>query len=141
MRTSLNEARFMGTVQDAGYIDMDWPRAFQTHLLHLRGKRVDVTVEAHRARRSDDQNKLFHVLCHAIGDHLGWEMEEVKEYLKQKFLLIEKDGRQFCRPTSSLDTAGMSDLIERSIRWAAMELGFVFYTQREEAEMRQAVSE
>ncbi len=101
-----------------------WNReAFYKQVRALEGKRIEVDLDVHRDRRSDGQNRYFHgVVVPMISEHLGWEKEEIKEYLKQKFLLVERDGRQFCRPTSTLDTKDMAEFCDRCIRWAAIEL-------------------
>jgi hypothetical protein len=102
------------------------PDAVIAHVAKLEGKRVNVTIEQWRARRSDEQNRYLHgVVFKALSDHLGYEVEEVKELCKAMFLMQEKDGRQFPRPTSSLNTAEMVAFIERIQRWAAQEFGVV----------------
>lgn len=92
----------------------------------LEGKEVELAIRLRRRRRSDSANAYFHgVVCKLISEHLGYELEEVKELLKSMFLKIERDGRSFCRPTSSLDSKAMWEFIDRCIRWAAIELNLV----------------
>jgi hypothetical protein len=120
---------FSAEVQD-GKIQLYDPEGFEAYIDALNGKRVQITVSVHSPQRSKSQNAYFHgVVCKYIGERLrqyGYEADEVKEILKHKFLLVEKeDGQVFCRPTSSLNTAEFAEFIDRCIRWAAIELNVV----------------
>ena len=92
----------------------------------LEGKRIIVTIEKWIPRRSDRQNRYFHgAICREISEKLGWELEDVKSYLKQKLLLTEKDGRVFARSTATLTTAEFATFLDDCIRLAAVEMDFV----------------
>jgi hypothetical protein len=92
----------------------------------LEGCRGVVTIEKWHPRRSDRQNRYFHgAICREISKHLGWELEDVKSYLKQKLLLTEKDGRVFARSTATLTTAEFATFLDDCIRLAAVEMDFV----------------
>ncbi len=127
---------FHGFVQADGKLQFDDPHAVVRYIGSLRGRRLDISIEIHRKGRSQKQNKLLHAICRAIGEHLGYEEEEVWELMKQRFLLIERDGRTFCRSTSTLNTKEMAELTEKVLRWAATEFGCVFFTRDEQVQMR-----
>lgn len=129
---------FHGTVQENGKIDFESPRAFIQHVGAMKGKRVDITVEIHRARRSEGQHKLLRAVIRAAADELGWEFDEFWEVMKHRFLLTERNGMQYVRSTSSLNTKEMSELYDNVLRWLAMEFHFTFYSRQDVAELKAA---
>lgn len=81
------------------------------------------------AKRSLNQNALFHVWCREIAIHFSEQgaectEESIKEILCYKFLGTEdKDVLGFeipaqVRKTSNLDTGEMKDLLDKILSWA-----------------------
>ena len=115
-------------------------RAAQSYL--ELGKRVRVTVEEYRARRSREQNDLFHAFCRDVAEArptwAGHPMDPEGEGWKRLFVdaWARTEGRPQCRivpsldglsvvnlgiQTRSLSPIDMSDLITCSQAWAADE--------------------
>lgn len=116
---------FHGNVHK-GKLKLDRRGEFDQALIPFEGRQVSIALSKRQSIRSLNQNSYFHgVICELISEKTGYEPEEVKEILKQKFLLIDDSNMPRCRPTSSLNTEEMSRFIEQCIRWAAMELQLV----------------
>ena len=97
---------------------------FERYVKALNGKRIELVLRRHKTQRSSNQNRYFHgVVCKLISEDTGYEVEEVKEILRQKFLLIDEGGFSRCRSTTSLDTAEMAEFTDKCRRWAATQLG------------------
>lgn len=101
--------------------------AVKTHLLKMKGKTVQITIEERKKRRSNPQNAYYHgVVLKMIADFCGYRGEDeiagIHEELKRKFL--PKIGNlNITKSTSSLNTEEFSSFIENVRRWAAEELG------------------
>ena len=110
-------------------------RAAQSYL--ELGKRVRVTVEEYRARRSREQNDMFHALCSDVAEARPTWAGHPMDAEGWKRLLVDAwartEGRPQCRIVPSLDgqsvvnlgvqTRGlgvmdMADLITCSQAWA-----------------------
>jgi hypothetical protein len=114
---------FRGKIQ-GGRIQLEQREQFAALIQRLDGQDVEVILRKLRKQRSLNQNSYFHgVVLPLISEHTGYETEEVKEILKQMFLLVDDGKYPHCRHTSSLDTAEMAEFTERCRRWAAIELG------------------
>jgi len=107
-------------------LDESAERMLQRLIQKFEGKEVEMRLTVVRKNRSLNQNAYFHgVILPLISDHTGYEPEEVKDILKQMFLLIDDGKYPRTRHTSDLDTAEMAHFIDRCIRWAATELNVV----------------
>lgn len=101
--------------------------AVKTHLLKLKGKTVQITIEERKKRRSNPQNAYYHgVVLKTIADFCGYRGEDeiagIHEELKRKFL--PKVGNlNIVKSTSSLNTEEFSAFVENVRGWAAEELG------------------
>ena len=107
-------------------------KAFQM----FAGKRLRLTIELYRSRRSNQQNRYLHgVVFGLIQDRLielGWNEAQsqswVKEYCKSMFLktvaVNEKTGEtvEYVRGSSSLTTSEMMDFIANLQQWSAENL-------------------
>lgn len=98
-------------------------------LKEFRGKRVKITLERAKSKRSLEQNALFHMYVGIIAKELGYGgregAEEMKEIIKFKFLRFEKiapDGEEvleYVRPTHLLSKYDFIGFIDSVIRWAS----------------------
>ena len=93
-------------------------------------KAWQVTVEPHRARRSINQNALYHKWCGIIAAHTGHSHDEIHEYLKAEFLpprTVEIGGKQRqVRPsTTTLKIDEMSAYMTQVQAWAGTTLGLI----------------
>ena len=115
-RGSVNKGQL---VMGADYIDT---------LAMLEGQDIDLTICKHKTQRSLNQNSYFHgVIVKMISDETGYEIEEVKEMIRMKFLSYEiKLGDEIVlvgRSTVSLTTAEFEELNSQCRRWAAQAIG------------------
>lgn len=49
-----------------------------------------VVIKPYKAQRSNPQNRYMHYAFNLVADHYGYEMEDVKELMKDKFLGYEE---------------------------------------------------
>lgn len=97
---------------------------------HFEGKRVHLTIEKLKSKRSSAQNRLFHLYVGILSKELGYEFEEMKDILKFKFLrrerVIERTGEivEYLEHTSKLNKTDFADMTTSVIRFGA-ELGIV----------------
>ena len=88
---------------------------------------MKVTIEKHVKKRSLSQNALYHKWIDILGDHFGYERDEMAEELKRMFVPAQGrvtkkalDGgiREFCT-TTKLNTAEMKEYMNAIDRFAA----------------------
>tara|TARA_R100000808_G_scaffold283_3_gene1671 strand:+ start:60 stop:401 length:342 start_codon:yes stop_codon:yes gene_type:complete len=84
---------------------------------HLNGIKGDVWVDIKEApkTRSTQQNNYYRHIIRQIGNHLGYDEDEMHDVIKQRFGI---------QSTKDLDTEEFSELLDRIIRFSA-GLGFV----------------
>lgn len=118
-------ANFVGEIQGGRVLWSD-PEGVKAFVAGLENERVSISIEKWRPGRSAAQQRYYRgVVVKILADELGWEPEEMHEHLRQRFLLVEKDGRTFARSTASLNTADFGAFVDRVIRWAAIDLHIV----------------
>jgi hypothetical protein len=117
---------FTGGVDTTGRLDDDVRRQIADAFKAFAGKRVDVTVKAHRSHRSLDQNAYWWAVPVAIlAEHCGYEPEQMHYVLLGEWRGYEPaltNPVPRCASSSKLTTGEFSDLIEWVQRWAATEL-------------------
>ena len=88
---------------------------WKQELLNHKGKRVFVTIDNIKKRRSDNQNAYAHgVVFPMIAEEMGCLMEEAKDALKWQFLRKQLDnGFWTVAPTSQLGTVEMEDFLSK----------------------------
>ena len=88
-----------------------------------------VTVRPFKHTRSLDQNERYWKLVTAIGDYMGYEKDEMHEWMAYKFLSEHKEvkGEKIVKikSTASLNTKDMTDY-QKDIEIWAKQYGFVF---------------
>lgn len=104
----------------------DQRRALDEWLKTLAGKSVDLTVQAHREKRSTQANRYyFGVVVKLLSEHCGYDPDEMHEALAMKFLRIEDcpvTGVPRRKRTPGCDTKEFALYVDACIRLAA-ELG------------------
>lgn len=89
------------------------------------GTNLDITVRKHSSKRSNQQNKYYWgVVVNILGNHFGYDPEEMHEELKYLFNSIHSridPKREIGSSTTKLSTEEFVDYTERICRWAAME--------------------
>lgn len=88
----------------------------------------EVTIRPFAAKRSVEQNALFHALVQEIAGSTGNDPDTVKDYLKDRFgprrlVTVHGEERLVPKSTTQYSVEEMSELIDRSKAWAATELG------------------
>jgi len=92
----------------------------------LNGKKVEVIVSPRtKSQRSDRQNRyLFGVCYKLISEHTGFEVEEVHELMKFRFLRSQVGKYETTRSTKKLTTVEFNEYIEKINRFCIEEFGF-----------------
>lgn len=104
----------------------DNPEKVRGYLKGLEGKRIDVTIRKERSQRSTNQNNYyFGVVCKVLGDYFGYEVDDMHEALKLKFLQVGPCDVPTIKSTTKLNTSEFEDYLERIRRWAATEYSVV----------------
>lgn len=91
-----------------------------------------VEIKRRVKNRSHQQNALYWKWLSIIGDHLGYERDELHDYFRERFLAVdylEILGEQVKRLTRTsgrdFTPAMMADYMDRIERLAAQELGIL----------------
>ncbi len=142
-------AEFLGFVNDAGKLSLDFPAAFKAFARRFAGEEVVLTLTKLRTKRSDRQNAAFWAALTPWAHELGYEPVELKDELlgllwgyedhvsklTGEVRRVPQKGR-----SSKLTTAEMSELYEfMSIK--AAETGYVMeladeFNERKRAEAK-----
>jgi hypothetical protein len=95
-----------------------------------QGRPLSVTVQEHKAKRTDSQNRLYwqrlnDIAAQAWVGGKQFSAEAWHEFYKAKLIGLEEvpDGRRFGISTTSLSVSEFSDYMERIAAHAATELG------------------
>jgi hypothetical protein len=102
-----------------------------------KGKKIDVTIEKHKRKRSNPQNAYLHgvvipMVTQGINEHGNTITQlQTKDLLKSMFLSIDTpisdDGEYvtITQNTSGLDTTAFNEFIEKVQQWSAEMLGII----------------
>ncbi len=97
------------------------------------GKCMCIECKEEKAKRSNEQNKLYWVLLHQIEDQAWIEgrqysAEAWHEYARQRFIgcVDLPNGKTMGISTTTLSTKEFSEYVEKVTAWAALELGVQF---------------
>jgi len=83
------------------------------YLNSLLDKGKKVTVDWIKPLRSNSENRYMHGVVFSIfAIHLGWTLDEAKQYFKKTFLSYEKDGVKFVKETKKLNVQEMEIFLE-----------------------------
>lgn len=88
----------------------------------------EVSLRPWKAKRTDEQNALFHALIQQIATETGNDPAAVKDYLKTEFgpkraVKVHGEVRMVPKGSSDYDVGEMSEMIDRARAWAANEYG------------------
>lgn len=119
---------------DKGQLHLKNKSRYLVQLSKLEGKEIELIIRQKKSQRSLDQNSYYWgVVVAILGDHCGYDPEEMHEALKFKFLRKGKEGLETVTSTTDLNTKEFEDYLERIRRWASMELN-CFIPQPNEVE-------
>ncbi len=109
-----------------------------------KGKRFELTQK--RGNRTLNQNSYLHLILTWFGLETGYTLNESKAMFKELNITVFnylKNGREFVRSSSDLDTAEMTICIERFRNYSVSEAGvylpdanekqFLRYIEKEES--------
>jgi hypothetical protein len=118
---------FVGMVKNGEFVADDQD-GYSVWMTNLDGKLCSLTIGEKKNQRTMNQNKYYNgVVLKIIGQHLGYERDEVHEILSAKFLkkMLNVGGNDMVvvKSTTSLTTEEMSHYIEKCKRFAAVEFG------------------
>ena len=111
---------FDGTIKE-GKLFVDKSESFKQHLLALNGKRVQVTVEKIKQKRSNQQNRWYWgCILKLISEHTGDTPEDLHEAFKINFAPKHVVGNIVVASGSRyLDTVDFGQYCEKVRQWAA----------------------
>lgn len=125
---------FYATIKDAEIV---WPRsiALKEYLTKLEGKKVMVTIQVEKSKRSLDQNALYWFWLNIISNDQGNTANELHDIFRRLFLppiFIEYKGQKIKVPrsTTELSISEFSEYLER-VNQEAAELGIVLPTPQD----------
>jgi hypothetical protein len=98
----------------------------RVYLDSLIKKGADIELKEVRKARSVDQNSYLHSCIAIFCNETGYMIDEAKELFSQlmpEMLRYQKNGFEFRRSTSTLDTKEMSILIDKIRQVCSDELG------------------
>jgi hypothetical protein len=116
-------------------------KAIGVDLKHFEGKRVHLTIEKQKSKRSHQQNKYWWVCMTILSQDIGYTKEEMHELAKFKFLkrekVIEKTGEimEYIESTTKLNKTDFADMTSELHRWASESFGIVLPVPGDQFEM------
>ena len=95
------------------------PVKLRRYLESQEGGKFNLALFPIKRKLSHNQRSYFHgVICLEISLETGYELDEVKEILKYKFLRVEGDLGDYVKSTESLNTTESEEFYEKCRRWA-----------------------
>ena len=95
-------------------------------LKNFEGKRVELTIERQKSKRSISQNAYYWVLVGILSEHTGFTKEEMHDVLKFKFLkvpvIIGDEEVYTAKSTTKLSKSEFMDFIAELQIWASETL-------------------
>jgi hypothetical protein len=114
------KTKHFATISDDLIVKLDNIPAWKQELLNKKGKRVYITVTLKGRGRSSNQNAYaYGVVYRMISDKTGMSPEEVKSALQIMFLKENKDGIEYVRNTSDLDTREFEEFLSKCRQWSS----------------------
>lgn len=129
------------SINDSGEMQRNTAAQIKEEIKHFRGKRVEISIQKLKSKRSDRQNRLYWLYVNIISKELGYTKEELHEIIKMKFLKREKvheaTGEVFPYLGSAaiLNKLEFADFVTDLIRWSAECFNIVLPLPGEEFEM------
>lgn len=93
-------------------------------LPRFEGKRVVITIDKVKSKRSAAQNRLWWLYIGILSDGLGYHKDEMHEICKFKFLkkekLIEQTGEllEYIGSTTELSKSEFAEVVDRLRQWS-----------------------
>lgn len=117
---------FHGIIKQ-GKVKLDLSEKWLVYLSGLEGLRIELTLQKERHARTLSQNSYYWgVIIEILGNHFGYEPDEMHEELKRKFnpKISKIDSNlTFGGSTARLSTVEFINYIDRIVRYFAQEYG------------------
>lgn len=113
---------FHGIIKQ-GKVKLDLAEKWLVYLSGLEGQRIELALEKERHARTLSQNSYYWgVIIEILGNHFGYEPDEMHEALKFKFLrLHEGSGLETVGSTTKLSTVEFGEYLDKIMRWASSD--------------------
>jgi hypothetical protein len=127
---------YYSDVDEHGRLNGRVKESLTEDLMSFCGKRVHIRMGPLRIKRSNQQNRLFHLYCSIMAKELGYDLEEMKDIIKYKFLrrerVVESTGEVlvYLGKTSKLSKLEFAELVDSMVRFAA-ELNIILKSPEE----------
>lgn len=116
--------------------DLDKKKAIQ-YFERLVDQGARFQLKKIREVRSINQNNYFHVCIALFCAETGYTTQEAKTVLKREYgLIYQKNGKNFLKSTTELDTQEMNDFIEWIRTLSSETLGIYIPTPEEYISMQ-----
>lgn len=107
---------------DGTKLTFDAPIRLANYLRTLKGQKLEVVVRKLRSQRSNLQNNYYWgVVLDILSRETGYEISEMHEILKYKFLKV-KGKMEYVKSTTKLSTSEFEEYLEKIKRWASIDL-------------------
>lgn len=113
---------FFGTVKKGKVIFNDRDK-FDSHLISLEDKNIDIIVRKHRKDRTNPQNRYMWGVCYKlISETTGYTIDEIHDSMRAMFLMDNSGKFPIVRSSTSLTTVEMGEYLSQIKIWASQEL-------------------
>ena len=121
---------FQGSIEKGHKLKLHQRNTFDRTLLAFKeGSLVTLTIATARKDRSLNQNSYyFGVVVKMLGDHFGYETDEMHTELKRLFNPKASrltNGETYGGSTAKMSTVEFNDYLDRIVRWAATDHAFI----------------
>jgi len=112
-------------VNEAGEMQRSTAAKIKHEVTHFAGKRIQITIERLKVKRSDRQNRLWWAYMNLLSNELGYDKDEMHEICKFKFLKREKvceitgEIFEYLGSTAKLTKIEFAEVTSQLIRWSA----------------------
>lgn len=116
---------------------------FQKELKYFAGKgEIEILVRKKRAKRSNEQNRLYRAYVRLLAEHTGYTEEEMHSVIGLKFRKVYKVDEQtgevlyYIRSTTQMNKMEMADHITEIQQWCETTFHFRLPNPNETWEIR-----
>lgn len=123
--------QYYSNVSDDGHLQKNVSEKIKNELKAFKGKRVEITIEKLKSKRSIQQNRYYWLLVGILSKEIGYDKNELHEIIKFKFLrdekVFEKTGEifEYIKSTTELNKTDFADFTTDLIRWSSETFGVV----------------
>lgn len=118
------------------------PKAFSKELKYFAGKEIEIIVRKKRAKRSNEQNRLYRAYIKLLAEHTGYSEDEMHSVIGLRFRLSgkvdEETGEvfQYIRSTTQYNKMQFADHLKEIQDWCENTFKFRLPNPNEQWEIR-----